>query len=94
MEDLMCCVDSPREGAPLFGRGGALQEEIAHILKGGAPLTLWLFHVLIDWMIGRGGSPSSHTWHYFTLQVVRPPSPHGAPSFIGNCYILKHSSPL
>jgi hypothetical protein len=28
-------------------RGCALQEEIAHILKGGAPLTLWLIHVLI-----------------------------------------------
>jgi hypothetical protein len=51
MEDLVSYVESgfsKRGCAPLFGRGGALQEEIAHILRGGAPLTLWLFHVLID----------------------------------------------
>jgi len=74
---LMCCVYSPREGAPFFWRGGALQEEAAYLLRGGAPLTLWLFHLLIDWERWQPLIPHLALLH---SPSGVPPSPNGAPS--------------
>jgi hypothetical protein len=85
----MCSLRS----APLLERWCIL-EWAATILRGGASLDLQNLQVGISFGYGRGGSPSSHTWHYSTLQVVRPlhqvvhpPSWEPSPS----CYIIKHS---
>ena len=67
-------VRSPREGVSTLERGGALQEEVAYLLRGGAPLPYLLPHVSILWSGERGGTSISHTWHEFPHQVVCPPS--------------------
>jgi hypothetical protein len=78
---------SPREGAPLLERCGALQEEAAYLLRGGAPLA----HSFLPCvkLIGVGERWQPHLSHLASIS-----SPSGAPSLLGKCappYKIKHS---
>jgi hypothetical protein len=71
---------------PLLERWRIL-ERVAYLLRGGTLLLHDCFTSGELWSVGRGGSPFPHTWQFFFLHLVRPPSWEPSPI----CYIIKHS---